>query len=204
MTAPQTTATQTTATDPRPGLRAAMDQLERVLAATPADRAADPTPCAEYDVEGLVAHLQAVIRRIGAVLAGRSFDVVPHQLASSAWMDDWRASRAESEQVLEDDACLTRDVLVPWGQATGAQAVGAYIGELTVHAWDLARAIGREDLLADALALAALEGYRRQVPAQPRGGPIPFGPVVEAGEGATAYQRLAGWTGRDPLWTPGT
>ena len=83
---------------------------------------------------------------------------------------------------------------------SGAAALAAYAGELTVHSWDLALAIGRADLLDPALAEAALPAYQAFVPAAPRGGDIPFGPVVEAGPDAGPYERLAAWTGRDPHW----
>jgi uncharacterized protein (TIGR03086 family) len=82
----------------------------------------------------------------------------------------------------------------------GASAAASYIGELSVHSWDLAMAIGRVDLLDDTLATAALPAYMDKVPAEPRGPEIPFGPVVEVGPDATPYERLVAWTGRDPRW----
>ena len=36
------------------------------------------------------------------------------------------------------------------------------------------------------------------VPAEPRGGHIPFGPVVAVPTDAPAYDQLAGWMGRQP------
>ncbi|GAA1511493.1 hypothetical protein [Nocardioides humi] len=40
------------------------------------------------------------------------------------------------------------------------------------------------------------------MPAEPRGGEIPFGPVVPVADDAPAYDRLVAWTGRDPQWQP--
>lgn len=186
--------------DPRKPLAAALDQAGSLIAAVQPDQAHLPTPCDEYDVSQLIGHLQAVVRRIGVVLDGKPFWSVPREMESTDWIEDWKAGRAATEAVLADDAILTREVSVPWGTVPGASAAASYIGELSVHSWDLATAIGRLDLLNDSLATAALPAYMDKVPAEPRGPEIPFGPVVEVGEDATPYERLVAWTGRDPRW----
>ncbi len=186
--------------DPRKPLAAALDQTGSLIDAVQPDQAHLPTPCDEYDVSQLVGHLQAVVRRIGVVLSGRPFWTVPRELESTDWAEDWATGRAETGAVLADDAILTREVTVPWGTVPGANAAASYIGELSVHSWDLATAIGRLDLLDDGLATAALPAYLEKVPAEPRGPAIPFGPVVEVGPDATPYERLVAWTGRDPRW----
>lgn len=196
-----TTQTAEVLPDLRPALGAAMDQIERLLEATPAGIGTRPTPCAEFDVSQLVGHLQGVVRRVGVVMAGRPFESAPTHVDSVEWLADWRAGRAETEAVLADDAALEREVSVPWGRVPGAAALGGYVGELTVHAWDLARTIGREDLLVDELAEASLPPYRQVLPADARGGAIPFGPVVPVSDDAGAYARLVAWTGRDPGWS---
>jgi len=43
---------------------------------------------------------------------------------------------------------------------------------------------------------------RQVVPAETRGGPIPFGPVVAVADDAGPYDQLVGWLGRDPKWSP--
>ena len=186
--------------DPRPLLGAALDQAGAVIATVNPEQATLPTPCDDYDVNQLIGHMQAVVRRIGVVLSGQPFWSVPRELETSDWLADWAAGRAATDAVLADDSCLTREVTVPWGTVAGASAAASYIGELSVHSWDLATALGRTDMLNDALATAALPAYMDKVPAEPRGPEIPFGPVVEVGDDATPYERLVAWTGRDPRW----
>lgn len=186
--------------DPRPLLGKAMDQAGTLIALVGPDQAHLPTPCDEYDVNRLIGHLQAVVRRVGVVMSGQPFWSVPRELESTEWVADWTAGRAETDAVLADDGILIREVTVPWGTVPGASAAASYIGEFSVHSWDLASAIGRLDLLDDALATAALPAYMEKVPAEPRGPEIPFGPVVEVGPDATPYERLVAWTGRDPRW----
>lgn len=184
--------------DPRPALAKAFDQMGALITTTDPADADRPTPCDEYTVGQLIEHVQAVVRRIGAVLAGEPFWSVPQSIPSPDWAADWAEGRRVTDAVLADDAFLTREVELPWGRADGASAAASYIGELTVHAWDLAVATGREADLDPALAVGALAPYQAMVPAERRGGDIPFSPVVEVGADAGPYERLVAWTGRDP------
>jgi len=78
-------------------------------------------------------------------------------------------------------------------------AFGVLFGELSTHSWDLATAIGRPDLLDQALGAKAAASVTARIPEQPRKG-MPFGPVVTVAPDAPPYDRLAGWMGRDPAW----
>ena len=90
---------------------------------------------------------------------------------------------------------------LPWGEVPGRGAALAYVQELTTHAWDLATALGRADVLDPALAELALVAAQRFLPAQPRGGPVPFGPLLPVAADAPVYDRLVAWLGRDPQWS---
>lgn len=186
-------------TDPRPQLAYALDQLGDLVTTTDPTDSGDATPCADYNVEQLIGHVLAVVRRIGVAVSGRPLDGVPRALDSTDWAADWTAERAVTDAALAK-ADLSLEITVPWGRVSLGNALGAYIGETTVHSWDLAAATGRVDRLDPALAEGALAGYQAMVPASPRGGPIPFGPVVEVSPDADTYQRLAAWTGRDPAF----
>ncbi len=87
---------------------------------------------------------------------------------------------------------------LPWGTLPGAGAIAAYTGELTTHSWDLAKATGRTDLLDDSLAEYCLPLVQQFIPADPRGGHVPFGPVVTVAADASAYDKLVAWEGRQP------
>jgi uncharacterized protein (TIGR03086 family) len=101
-----------------------------------------------------------------------------------------------------DAALLDRDVTVPWGVVPGRVAGWGYVRELAVHAWDLASALDTADVLDPALADVVVDRVRAALPAEPRGGGIPFGAVVEVPDDAGPYERLVGWLGREPSWTP--
>lgn len=198
-----------TAPDPRPLLRAALDQVGGLVADTPADALDRPTPCTDWDVRALLGHLVGVHRRVAHVGAGGHFadiDAVP-EVAAGTHAAAIATARADIDRVWgldgaddADDAVLDRVLTVPWGTMPGRFVGFGYVQELTVHAWDLAVATGRADGLDPALAEAVEENAHRVLPAEPRGGPIPFGPPVPAAPDADAYTRLVAWLGRDPAF----
>jgi uncharacterized protein (TIGR03086 family) len=189
-------------TDPRPAIGLALDQAGRLIDSVGTDQLALPTPCDEYDVRALLGHLFTVVKRIDLALQGGNPLEIP---VVTTGIDDhsgeWKTRRAALDETLADDAVLGRICTLPWATMPGAAAIGAYTGELTTHGWDLATAIGRTDLLNDALAETCLPMVRQFVPADHRGGDIPFAPVVEVPADAPPYAQLAGWMGRTPVTT---
>ena len=103
---------------------------------------------------------------------------------------------------LADDAVLERIFQHPAGPMPGTAAIGIYASEFAVHAWDLARALGRETDLDQEVAAAVVGPITAALPAEPRGGVIPFGPVVEVPGDAPAYVRLSAGSGVIPNGRP--
>jgi uncharacterized protein (TIGR03086 family) len=69
--------------------------------------------------------------------------------------------------------------------------------ELLVHAWDLARATGRQIAVSDELSAFVLDLGRELLSPQLRDGDR-FAPEVVVGDGADGLARLAAFTGRRP------
>jgi uncharacterized protein (TIGR03086 family) len=191
------------AADPRPLFFRAADQAVALIGAVGTGDLDRPTPCTEYDVRTLVGHLLTVLRRITTVAEGGEALSVPSvttgvadaQLAATAVADAGRLA-----DVWADDAVLDRPLTLPFGTMPGRGAALAYTQELTVHAWDLATALGRPELLDESLPTVLEPMARQFVPAEVRGGPVPFGPVIDVPAEAGPYARLVGWLGRDPNW----
>ena len=186
--------------DLRPVLMRGFDVADSLVSAlTPADLDL-ATPCDEFAVRDLVDHLVLVVRRVRIVLEGRPFtDAV---VSGATSLRELRAAWATALAELRDAAPgfdLTRLVTAPFGTVPAPMALGMYCGEVTVHSWDLAVAVGRTDLLDPSLAEALVDGARRGIPEDREG--IPFGPVVPVADDAAAYDRLLGWYGRDPKWS---
>ena len=116
---------------------------EQVVAVGPDDLAL-PTPCSEWDVAGLVAH------SIGAMeyytrLARGSDDVRPVTLEVTS-VDEmlalFDAAAADGVAAWSEPGVLDRRVRMVLGSMPGRDALAVHIGDIAVHAWDLATARG--------------------------------------------------------------
>ncbi|MBT2444516.1 TIGR03086 family protein [Streptomyces sp. ISL-36] len=187
--------------DPRGGLFKAVDLAAEVLAALRPDQYEAVTPCPDYTVRDLANHLVSVLRRVAVLGAGGSFMSVPHfaeDVADGDWAEAWTASAKEFHTVWSDPAVLGRQIALPWGPVPGAVASVIYTNEFVLHIWDLAKATGQSPVWDPEMLAAPLANMRRAVPAEPRGGQVPFGPVVEVHEDAPDIDKLVGWYGRRP------
>lgn len=184
--------------DPRPHLRAALDQTERQINAIGSADLGLPTPCAEYDLRTLLAHVVAVLRKLAALGNGEGMANVkdPADDHTVNWGDTFRGARADLEQVWTSDSALGMSYTLPWATLTGQQLLEAYTHEFTVHAWGLSRVTGRSADLDPVLAEAALDWFARNLTAEDRGEGGPFAPAVVVADDADVYRRLAAYVGR--------
>lgn len=182
-------------------LEAAAERSVPVVLGINDDRLADPTPCARYDVRELADHLFQVVVNFQALAAKKDadFSAAPDHVGHG----DWRATFAA------ETAALVRAWAAPGAEegTTGAMGLPAatvgrmVLGDLTVHAWDLARATGQE-YTPDPVVVADLLGtFAALAPTARRMGA--FGeefPLPDGGAGAPEFDRLLALTGRDPGW----
>jgi uncharacterized protein (TIGR03086 family) len=192
------TSPMTAETDPRPFYDRALNWANSVVLRVDPASLDGPTPCSAYDVRALLGHLVATVDRARAIGEGgdpRTMPTVVTGVPDDGWADALAAATDKMAAVWGDAALLDRPVTVPWGTVPGRAAMWGYVNEALVHGWDLAVATG-QDAEADAdLAEAALAGARIKIPADRRGGPIPFGDVVEPAPDAGPTERLANWSG---------
>jgi uncharacterized protein (TIGR03086 family) len=189
-------------TDRRPALVESYDFAADITSGVRPDQLAGPTPCPAYDVAALLDHL--VNGGWMAVAAGRGerpSAVQPHVALADAALELRRAG-AEADWAWADDARLIAKIDMPWGETyTGATIVDIYLAELVAHTWDLAAATGQLDRMKRSCATHALEGARAMLKPEYRdldGKGNPFGAEVEATAGASDWDRLAAFMGRDP------
>ncbi len=169
-------------------------------------RLAARTPCASYDVRGLLNHLLFW----GPVLAaaGRQESVGPPAQAESAvdlvTGDFSAAHRAMTEELVaawRRPEAWDGETTMGAPDPIPAAVVGVMVlGELVIHGWDLGAALGRRpqwdaDLLAYLLPqTAAIADMGREMGI--------YGPEVAVSAGGGELERLLGLTGRDPRWRP--
>ncbi len=193
-------------TDPRPRYSDALDWVGALVAGVRPEQRTAPTPCPEFDVRTLVGHLVAAVRRSIALGEGRDPREVPRvatDVADDDWAPTWERTTKRAREAWSDPARLDALVTAPWGKVPGRAAVWAGLNEVLVHGWDLAVATGQPAEADPALAQAVLVAAQRAIPAEPRGGQVPFAPPVPPAPNAGPTERLANWSGRSRSAVPG-
>ncbi|MDA8371441.1 MAG: TIGR03086 family metal-binding protein [Nocardiopsaceae bacterium] len=190
-----------TEADPRLGFTRALTLAGRVLSAVRSDQFDDPTPCTEYTVRQLANHMVAILRRVAVI--GRGGDPFSVENIADDVLDGdqaaaWKAAARDVDAVWSDPAILSRPLRLPFGTRPGAAATIVYTTEFTLHTWDLATATGQRPSWDPAVLATSLSAMHRAVPAEPRGGRVPFAAVVDVDENAPDIDRLVAWYGRRP------
>lgn len=187
-----------------PLLRRALSQAAAVLTAVDPGELAAPTPCRDWDVRSLIAHLAvADLRNFLVSARGESPD---WSAPAPELAGDWSAQFDQDARALLDaweHADPDRAVPGPGGVQTplGSRA-DQQIAELAMHTWDLATATGQDVVLDSEVAEYALAWSHGMLRPEFRGPDKAFGPEVPTASDAPAYDRLAAWFGRNPQWRP--
>lgn len=177
---------------------AAADALP-VLRGVRDDQLTLPTPCAEYDVHGLLDHLFQVVTNFQVLAAKGESDFG----AAAERLGDDRCERfaVEIAELIKAWAAPGAEDGLTGAMNMPARTVGAMaLGDLTVHSWDLARATGQPyeppasvvAMLNDEFTALAPTARKMNV----------FGAPFPVGEEATPFESLLAETGRDPAWRP--
>ncbi|MFF1698335.1 TIGR03086 family metal-binding protein [Streptomyces sp. NPDC058257] len=186
-------------------LKVATAHAVPVVRAIPDDRLAAPTPCVEYDVKALVNHLLQVIVQFQALAAKQNSEFGAEAPDLVAGNPDWR------DLFADEAGKLVAAWSAPGAEegTTGAMDMPArtvacmVLLDLTVHAWDLARATGQKyEAAPESSGVVAVlrESVAGLGPTARKMGV--FGEPVAVPEGAGELERLLAETGRDPRWTP--
>ena len=160
-------------------LSRAIDQTAEAIAAVRDDQLDDPTPCADWDVGQLVAHLAVGAGHLLEQARGGSPDwsAVPDRVDDAA--GTFRASGAALLAHLRD-----QDANADW-----------QLAELAVHTWDLVTATGQAIRLDPDVAERGYAFMSHVLKPEMRAGV--FGPEQPAPDDADPYQWIAAFAGRD-------
>lgn len=189
-------------TDPRPLYREALSWTTALVEKVRDDQLTASTPCADFDVRTLLGHLVATVERARVIGEGGDPGTVPLVVTDThddGYADAYRSAADRMWPVWTDDSRLDATVTAPWGTVPGRAAIWGYINETLVHGWDLAVATGQPSEAHPELAEAMLAVARHAIPAETRGGHVPFADVVEPHPTAGPTERLANWSGRKSI-----
>jgi uncharacterized protein (TIGR03086 family) len=150
-----------------------------------------PTPCAKFDVKGLINHLEWVAEMFGSLDKG---------------------PRVEQGPYAGDFPERARRTLAAWSRPGAWEGTSPAMGlpkttlghmwlvDMIVHGWDLSRATGQEYGPDPEAVSRALRFTDQMVEMGRQRGA--FGPPVAVPDDAPPFDRLLGLIGRDPSWTP--
>jgi uncharacterized protein (TIGR03086 family) len=186
-------------------VRAADASIEVVRGVEPGmvDR---PTPCPDFDVRALLAHLSAwMAGRARAAALKQTSEGAPDETrditAEPGWADRYAEGAGAAAEAWSEPAAWEGSSSLSGKTQMPAEMLGGLLfGEFLLHAWDLAAATGQKLALDDDLAQAlfdqvsSMAGMAREYGA--------FGPEVPVAASASLVDRALGLAGRDPGWTP--
>ena len=174
---------------------------EIVAAVTP-DRLDGPSPCAGWTLRDLLGHMVASNEGFAAAAAGKpvgaevwdrlSYDGEPFE----AFQESAEAVSAAFEGA---DAAERLEVF-GFGKLPLSTSLGMHIVDFVAHGWDVARSIGWAGEF-DPELVAAADEIMRAFPDSPRPNAA-FGVKVPVADDASRLDKLMGFLGRDPGWTP--
>ena len=185
-------------TEPVVALDLARAELTRRLQALNSDDWPRPTPCTEWNTRQLVNHIVGVQFRVARLLRGGSKE---EYVATRE--DDWLGSdhlAAWDTGVSEVDSALdalgsldgTVDYRIPMA---ARDVVRLLVFDTTVHAWDISRAIGFDEVLGEEIAAFALDAFQA-LAQDPALAPFFATPKKSPPSDASAQERLLFIAGR--------
>lgn len=156
------------------------------------------TPVDGWAARDVVAHL---VDWLPGFLAGGGVDLPVERLDADGPATTWRL-HAAAVQALLDGPDAEREFSHPQaGTHPLSVAVDQfYTTDVFLHSWDLARATGQNDRLDPETCAELLAGMEPWDEILRQSGQ--YGPRVSVPDDASAQDRLLGFIGRDPAWTP--
>ena len=143
------------------------------------------TTCDEWTVRELVDHAMHWQGMGGGILG-----------AGTASGDDWATIEPKLSAAFDDPSNLEGSA-EQLGGMPKQQVAGLLIGDLLLHAWDLARSIGADETLPVAAVEATMAGLER-MPSEMLRASKRFGEQVEVADDAGPQDRLLAYAGRTP------
>ena len=189
-------------------IRPVLAHLETLVGRVTPDRFDRPTPCPDFTVGQLRAHILGWMDYYGRAFedpAGAQERPDPNSYAAP---DDPRegagvvASAASRISAAVDSGVADGPVKVVKSSMPGGGALTMAMWEALVHGSDLAQATGQPWDPPEEAAQVVLAFGQNMLTDEYRGAGKDFGHQVPVPDDAPALDRLIGFSGRDPHWTP--
>jgi uncharacterized protein (TIGR03086 family) len=173
---------------------------EARVAGTRIEQLHEPTPCTDWKVEDLLAHLFGTISYY--TLLAQYGEVDTHSMRvpdfrGGSHAEEYRKAAEEALTAWSRPGVLERPCrhsIV--GEVPGSYALSIHAGDDLIHGWDLARATGQNEVMDPASAQFALETFRVVLSSE-RSRRKHFDTDIDVGPEADIQTALLAFTGRD-------
>lgn len=180
----------------------AMQEFDRRVKAVSLTDWALPTPCGDWDVHDLVNHLTTEQLWVPHLVAGVRIEEIGDRFDGDNLGEEpvatWELAAREARTAWLAPSSLQATVHLSFGDAPAELYLWQMTFDLTVHAWDLARALGSDERLDPGLVAQVLDWAKGQdLGGSEEAGSL-FAPPVPVDEGAGPQDRLIALAGRRP------
>jgi uncharacterized protein (TIGR03086 family) len=187
-------------------IRAVQLTVEAVRPLSP-DQLSEPTPCADWDLAALLDHMTAQNLGFAAAATGNREDetvwatgsnrqnaVADYLASASTVIDAFASSDIEQRSFFLPELSREQDFV-------GSQAVAMHAIDSLIHAWDVARAAGRNITPDSDLVDMTLEVVEQIPDSEDRRAPgAHFGPRAETPASGSKFDHVLALLGRSPSW----
>lgn len=185
--------------DPRVPFARSVATARAVIAEVDAANESDPTPCSEWDAGTMARHVIAILDRVTGAAEGLDLMAMPlvrDDVPVGDLVDALDGSAMALHDAWADPARLDQPMTLPFAVLPGAAVMAVYTAEILTHTWDLATGLGVEPTWHEGDVMMANAVVREGIPADPRGGDMPFATVATVADDAPPIHHLVTWLGR--------
>jgi len=157
------------------------------------------TPCANWDVRGLINHFVGGAGMFTAAFNGDAAEIDPDapmpDFVGADPLGAFDAAITGFDAAIDTPGAMDKTVQLPFGAMPAPLVLELLKFDLLVHCWDLATATGQRFDPPSSIAEQALQAAQMMIAPQMRDGDT-FADAVTISDGAPAIERLVAFTGR--------
>jgi uncharacterized protein (TIGR03086 family) len=179
-----------------------LDETRRVVDGIEPAQLGLPTPCSDWDVRALLNHITggaemfAVCVEDGSISDERLGELIGGDNLGGDYKGAFDGAAKHAMVAFDAPGAAEKIVKLPFGEMPAGVAMQFAIFDVTVHAWDLAKATGQDTALDAEVLGTALEVGHQMIGSEMRG--VLFGEEVATAADAPVQDRLAAFAGRRP------
>ena len=183
-------------------LRRAADGFRQIVGQVGSDQWDLATPCDAWTVRQLIGHVVAGCQMAATLAAGGTrqdaIAILGVDHLGDRPVEAVDAALAAQQAAFERPDIESHVFEHPAGDMPGVQVLRFRLGDLLVHQWDLAQAIGADDTLDADLVNEVWAGISPMIPMMATSGVFGTGPSGTVGDDAPMQVRLLDAMGRRP------